>query len=229
MAEKYLIPTDFLGGFAIFRNLPNVIITKITETLKTIPVYANRKIFVDRFSSIITLTREKKIKSVPRNEFITHNVKNKLHYKQFIYLKLKENVFTFKISLKHIALQIEEAKEILSYQKNWDDENAEPTDDLTFLKSAKFLFDYSSYIEGNYGIIIPAPYMDILKDGSIYLNWEMANSKFLIIFKKNMHPLAYFYGERIDKKENKIPFKSAIEVDGDVDEITAQWMKTYLV
>jgi hypothetical protein len=175
--------------------------------------------------------REENIKSGNFGELVapTPRTIDKKYYKEYIYVNIEGEIFTFKTKLKHIAAQIEEAKEILKYADNWDGENSEPTDMGTFIKSSNFIHRYSSHIEGNYGAVIQSPYMDILRDGSIYLNWETANSKFIIIFKKNIHPLAYFYGERIDKKGNKIPFKSAIEIDGDIDEITAQWMKTYLI
>mgnify|MGYP001811035020 CR=1 FL=1 len=149
--------------------------------------------------------------------------------KQYIHVNISDEIFTFKSNLKNIALQIEEAKEILSYLPNWDDEGAKATDVQTFLKAVHFLYNYTCFIERNFDVVIRVPYVDILKDGSVYINWELDTVKFLIVFSKNNHPLAYFYGERIDKRGNKIPFKSAIELNGEVDEIIAQWMKTYLV
>lgn len=175
------------------------------------------------------------------NMFLKDNSENEIKYADFISLKTIGNgsgdleyvaignaILTFKANLKNIVAQIEEAKEILSYAPDWDGENGEPTDEVTFLKAANFLHKYSCYIERNFGVILTTPYFDLLKDGSVYINWELKNAKFLIIFKKHTHPLAYFYAERKDKKGNILPFKSAIEIDGDVDEVIAQWVKTYL-
>jgi hypothetical protein len=52
-AANYSIPTNLIEGFAILRNLPGDIISKISEALSEFPVGATQKIFVETFSKII--------------------------------------------------------------------------------------------------------------------------------------------------------------------------------
>ncbi len=63
------------------------------------------------------------------------------------------------------------------------------------------------------------PYMDTLLDGSIYLNWNLENSKMLLIFKNDK---LYIYGE-----SNKIILKKEIKINL-IDNELLQWMKLNL-
>ena len=133
--------------------------------------------------------------------------------------------YKFPIALHRIAAHIKEAKEILSYPDNWDDEGAEATDESTFIKAADFLNSYAIFIEHNYGATLATPYMDILRDGSISIHWETKRGLMIIIFKKTSIEKAYFFAERL---ADKVEIKSAVIVGAEPDEILAQWMKTYL-
>ena len=147
----------------------------------------------------------------------------------------KESDYTFEVKgirynvpvcLRHIAHQIEEAKIILAYEDDWDDEGAIATDVDTFEKAINFIVQYSVFVYNNYSIILKEPYMDILRDGSVSIHWEAAkNTQLLIVFKKEEDELAYFYAEQGDRK---IPFKSAIIPGEQVNETLALWMKNYL-
>lgn len=129
-------------------------------------------------------------------------------------------------ALKNIADHIEEAKEILNYADDWDDEGAVATDSNTFAKAVSFIVDYSKYIYEQFDIILNVPYIDILRDGSVSVHWENnEKNQLLIIFKKADEELAFFYAEQ---SARKIPFKSAIIPGGPVDETLAIWMKNHL-
>lgn len=134
--------------------------------------------------------------------------------------------YTVPVGLKYIAQHIEEARIILEYEDDWDDEGAMATDLDTFEKAVKFMVDYSLFVYNNYAVILKEPYIDILRDGSVSVHWEASrNTQMLIIFKKEKNELAYFYAEQ---GERRIPFKSAIIPGEPVDETLAAWMKNHL-
>lgn len=143
-----------------------------------------------------------------------------------IVIEINNETTVIPIELKHIATQIEEAKEILQYTFDWDDEGALATDDVTFGNAASFVKDYALYLYQMHSVVLAPPYIDILKDGSVSVHWERPNAQFLIVFKKNNSDLAYYFAKH---KENKVPFKSAIELGKPVDEFLALWMKKNLI
>ena len=140
-------------------------------------------------------------------------------------IAIGNKTYVFPLVLHRIVVHIQEAKEILSYPDNWDDEGAEATDESTFIKAADFLRSYAIFIERNYGVTLATPYMDILRDGSISIHWETKRGLMIIIFKKTSAEKAYFFAERL---ADKVEIKSAVIVGAEPDEILAQWMKTYL-
>ena len=156
-------------------------------------------------------------------------LKNDETYKNdyIIWKKNKENkIFQLPSRLKHIAQQIEEAKELLNYADDWDDEGAVAMDGPAFEKAAGFVIDYATYIFKHFATVLSVPYIDILRDGSASVHWEnKENNQFLIVFKKEADDLAYYYAEQSDRK---IPFKSAIVPNAPVDETLALWMKNHL-
>ena len=129
-------------------------------------------------------------------------------------------------ALKAIAIQINDAKEILHYNYDWDDEGALPTSPQVFHNAINFLVSYSNFIFRRFDdAIIATPYIDILKDGGVSILWDTPKARFLIFFKNSASSYAYFFAEKTD---TKIPFKSAIEINAPVDESIASWMKANL-
>lgn len=143
----------------------------------------------------------------------------------FLSLEIEEDKLRLSSQLKSIVAQIEEAKEIVSYENDWDEEGAEATDNVTFKNAATFVVDYATYILQEFEVIIAPPYIDIMRDGSISVHWALENAELLVIFKKENTDLAYFYAEQ---KNRSIPFKSAVELEQPVDEMIALWMKKHL-
>jgi len=147
----------------------------------------------------------------------------------------EESVYSFEVNglkydvplcLKYIAKQIEEAKVILDYEDDWDDEGAVATDVNTFTKAIDFVVQYSVFIYNSYKAILKEPYIDILRDGTISVHWEASkNNQMLIIFKKDEGEIAHYYAQQGDRK---IPLKSAIIPGEQVDETLALWMMKYL-
>lgn len=128
--------------------------------------------------------------------------------------------------LKHIKAQIEDAIEILEYPDNWDDEGALATDKYTFEQAVSFVIDYTIHNYYRFAVILGAPYIDILRDGSVSVHWKTKKeAQLFIIFKKENRELAYYYAE---SSERRIPLNSAIQPGAPVDETLALWMKNHL-
>lgn len=134
--------------------------------------------------------------------------------------------FTLPSELKNISVAIEKSKYLLKLEEGWDEEEALPTTLETFLNSINFIVKYSTYIVKEFdGVIIEPPDVDILKDGSIAINWEMPLATFTIIFDREPCEFSFYYAK--DKK-NPIPLKYGIDINKSVDKYTALWMATNL-
>lgn len=142
-----------------------------------------------------------------------------------ISVEINNDSISLPIELKTIADQIEEAKELLQFNFDWDEEGAIATNAETFGQAAHFLIKYALYLQQTNSTILTTPYIDILKDGSISIHWDNPKSQFLIIFKKESVDLAYYYAEL---KDTKVPFKSAIKIGNPIDKHLAIWMNEHL-
>lgn len=131
--------------------------------------------------------------------------------------------------MKALADQIEDAKEILDYEFDWDDDQGMPTDIETFQNAINFVVDYSVRIFQTQNTILSTPYIDIMKDGAISVHWETEKGQLFIIFDRNetltRNGLAYFYAVN---KLDGIPFKSAIRLEDPVKKHIAEWMEENL-
>jgi hypothetical protein len=139
--------------------------------------------------------------------------------------KVTDFEYEIPIQLKKIIDEIERSRYILDLEDDWDDEGAIATNIETFNKAIKFILDYSLHIF-KIGKLIETPKIDILRDGSVSVNWETHKASFLIIFKITNAKYSYYYGET---KIDNIPFKLAISNGNkNIDEITALWMSENL-
>ena len=145
-----------------------------------------------------------------------------------INLCVNNNNFTLPHELKHIANAIEKSKYLLDLNHGWDEEEASATNVETFIKAVRFIIDYSTYILQNINnIVIDAPDIDILKDGSIIVNWETDTSSFAIIFDKSNAEFSYYYAKV--KNGQMPPLKYGVKTDLGIDKITtAPWMANNL-
>jgi len=139
-----------------------------------------------------------------------------------------ENSF-FLNELLGIATQILESKVLLDLGTNWDKDGAEPVDKIAYLNAVSFLKKYAAFIFKEYGKVISTPCTDLLKDGSVYINWENSSANFLIIFKKDQNQ-AFYYAESIDAKGSILPFNGSLYTSSaEIDKKTAIWMKNHLL
>ena len=157
---------------------------------------------------------------------IRDNIFVKYERQAFTPIKIGDKTYSLHNDLSHLATHINEAKELLNYQTDWDEDGSLATNEVVFNNAISFLVSYANFIYQNYSnTVLSVPYIDITREGGISIFWESAKAKFLIIFKNSDSKTAFFFGEKTD---TKIPFKSAIEINGSVDESIASWMKTNL-
>jgi hypothetical protein len=121
---------------------------------------------------------------------------------------------------------IEEAKVLLTFQEDWDENGALPTDIETFDLASTFLQRFNLILAGGF-FTLEKPFIDITNKGGISLKWENDRAEFYIIFNKLNKDFAYYYGEsKNDDKPDKI--KSGIDLHlTHVDEFLLFWFKKY--
>jgi hypothetical protein len=126
-----------------------------------------------------------------------------------------------------IQLAIEEAKVLLTFQENWDENGALPTEKGTFKFASTFLSRIHNAL-ANIDFILEVPFIDITNKGGISLKWENERAQFYIIFNNENANFAYYYGEsKNEEKPDKI--KSGIDLNtGQVDNFLLDWFKLYL-
>lgn len=136
------------------------------------------------------------------------------------YKSIDKNMFldTFK--------QLEEVNSIIS-SGNYNLEEIN-TSISTYENCKKFIYTVCNEIYSHSGKILSAPYIDIMHDDSIAVRWENDKSKFLIIFKNDNFPVAYFYAESSLSNSLRIPFNSGIEINGHISESVIRWMEENL-
>lgn len=135
----------------------------------------------------------------------------------------EESLLSESLKLSHLEEQIKEAKDFIRSGDYLKEGDSDPVQMIAFNNAISFLRNYAIGILIRYNQFISVPYIDVLKDGSISVDWQNQKAKFLIIFK-NSNRLAYFYGER----GPGIPYKGAIEMNDNLDESLLVWMKEHL-
>jgi hypothetical protein len=120
--------------------------------------------------------------------------------------------------LKHVQDSISEAQSLLNLADNWDDNGAYKVSKNTFDNALSFLKRYTLFIFNDLKVIIAAPDINPVKDGSIDLEWHTPHARMLINLK-NTGEIAY-YGDNLNDL-NSIKGKVA----GDsVQKFLAVWM-----
>ena len=130
---------------------------------------------------------------------------------------------TFKINreLSSIKEVIIDSQYILKLTDDWDDNDSLATNIKTYLRAIDFLLDYSTYIFNQFNHIISPPEINIVRDGSIDLEWRNDKCILLINFKKVTAFDVHFYTEDF---LNTTIFKGILNrKDLNID--LAHWMK----
>jgi len=113
--------------------------------------------------------------------------------------------------LNHIEKVIEDSKYILNLEDDWDSEGAQQIPEIIFNRAIDFIRKYSKNIFED-EIIISAPIISPLRDGSIDLLWQSSNSRLLLNIKNTSELTGFFYGA-LDIHNTKNEVYGNIETD----------------
>ncbi len=133
-------------------------------------------------------------------------------------MQVSQHTDKFKIEFPQIDKEIQDAQYILALSENWDDDSALKISDDIYKNAALFLKNYTLHIFDRYNVKIASPSINPVKDGTIDIEWQTPNARFLINFRNNQ--TAAYYG---DNRSNLNSIKGRVGVV-DVEEYLATWM-----
>lgn len=99
------------------------------------------------------------------------------------------------IALSHIGETIEDSRQILLLQDNWDDSGGVPIGEPTWRRAVEFLARHAKWVWENDRSAIESP--DVLPgpDGSVDLHWDHKDYELLINVPAAPKAMAGFYGD----------------------------------
>jgi hypothetical protein len=140
--------------------------------------------------------------------------------------KTKWKDFRINTKLSHIEDAIEDAKYISTLESGWDGENAIPPPIHILERAVNFVRNYSYFVRDKFDIVIVAPHISPLRDGSIDLSWTASNGYLLINIKNTTESVAYYYGEMYEDNKKIIDANGEISPDNVINTFVS-WF-TYL-
>lgn len=108
--------------------------------------------------------------------------------------------YTIDRNLHHIYEAINESKHLLELEDDWDEEGALATNEIIYKRSIDILVTYSNYVYEEHGFAIEAPEINLVKDGSIDLEWRSKDYILLINVRNTKERNIHYYGEEFSKK-----------------------------
>lgn len=137
-------------------------------------------------------------------------------------IKINGQLISLPFKLLHIANTIEQSKEILELELDWDGFNAAPINNETWILAVTFLINYSKFILDKFDTVILSPEINPCKNGTLDLTWKTKRARFLLNIKAPHNPVfASYYGDLLN---NQQPIKSSLS-DNSIIEYLAFWMK----
>ena len=139
-----------------------------------------------------------------QNSFLSHQniIEDYVKLDNYIDLPLINETLTLSTELKSIADEIESSRYILNLKKGWDEEGAYEITPNIWERAVIMLAGYSKWLFENKGLIISAPSIDPVPDGSIDLLWHTAKARMLINIKNTEKPEAHYYGDLYNDDES---------------------------
>ena len=133
---------------------------------------------------------------------------------------------TFPAELSHIENAVLDARSILELESNWDDEGALKVPLHIFNRAMDFIRNYSTFVRNNFQIVIIAPDINPLRDGSIDLYWKTKNASLLVNIKNDDDEIAYYYGVLYNQDKNTFDINGQISTNSTID-MFASWFSCF--
>lgn len=141
---------------------------------------------------------------------------------------LSDDVSTISITVKlendldYINQAIDDAKFIADLEADWDENGALEISKETFRTAKNIVLKYSQYMFDYFSILLPAPSITPVNNGSIDLLWKNAGKVLLLNIKPNEN-LAHYYGLNT---QTKIDFQGSIRIN-EVESFFASWLMDF--
>ena len=118
--------------------------------------------------------------------------------------------------IQYILNALEKAKAV-SFDED-DEVLVQPVLECVWDLAKDFLIGYLEWINKNYGILIDAPDISALPNGSLDILWYNKNGKILINIDNSSDKKAYYYSDFHNRKN---PMKGNVEINSEIDESLA--------
>ena len=111
----------------------------------------------------------------------TSDLKDPLDFS--IKLKVGTKFFCLPLALKHIAFTIEDSKEILALDEDWDNNNGSKIQFETWASAVELIIVYATFILENFNTPIIAPEINPVGNGSVDIVWRTKEARLLMNVK----------------------------------------------
>ena len=143
-----------------------------------------------------------------------------------VQLVIGNSILELPNELSEVAFAIKDSKKILDLQEDWDSEGALAVPKFVWERAANVLSVYSTWIWENRGIVLLAPSIDAIADGSIDIMWNSSKARLLLNIKNNLTSSeAHYYGDTYGGK-NK--FKGVLGDLNELQEFFAYWLTDFI-
>lgn len=99
------------------------------------------------------------------------------------------------IELDHVAQAISSSRWILDLREDWDDAGGLAIKQATWQRAVCFLENHAIWLWTCFGIIIEAPKIKPVPDGSIDIHWKTSSYELLLNVPDDPEEKASFYGD----------------------------------
>jgi hypothetical protein len=123
-------------------------------------------------------------------------------------------------ALRHIRDAIEESKQLLELQDDWDEEGSLAIEEAVWRRAANFLTRYARFVWSRFGKKLDAPDITPGPDGSIDLHWNQNEYEMLVNIRRDPTAMAGFYGD----DRGNISIKGTFDPDS-LNEGLILWLK----
>lgn len=135
-------------------------------------------------------------------------------------IKLHGQLFSINHKLRDIYEEVLSSHRYLDYKDNWDDEDAIGCNPQVYLWTIELLIKHAEYVLKFYDIIINAPEISIVSDGSFDIEWRCDNRMLLMNVVNDQKLEIHFYGKDVNTTVLK-GFLYDLEINKDV----SHWMQ----
>ncbi len=136
-------------------------------------------------------------------------------------IELSGKTFILDRNLDKIYDCIINSKKILQLKDDWDDEGALACNKITYNRAIELLLKYTLHLFETYNLIIEEPEINLVKDGSIDLEWRNNSSILLFNILNKPERDIHYYGEDF---KSKTIIKGFIDYDH-INNDLAYWMQ----